>query len=64
MEYRGLHFFVFESRTPGVWTWSVELDARTVETGHAPSREEGVIAAERLIDETLALPNRRQSGKR
>ncbi|MDQ1470566.1 MAG: hypothetical protein QOJ99_2046 [Bryobacterales bacterium] len=63
MEYRGLHFFVFESQTPGVWTWSVDLDARTVETGHAVSREEGVIAGERLIDETLALPNRRQSEK-
>jgi hypothetical protein len=64
MEYRGIYFFVFESRTPGVWTWSVDLDARTVETGPAASREGGVIAAERLIDETLALPNRKQGGKR
>jgi hypothetical protein len=64
MEYRGLHFFVFESQTPGVWTWSVDLDARTVTTGHAASCEDGVKAAERLIDDTLAIRNRKQSGKR
>jgi hypothetical protein len=64
MEYRGIHFFVFESQIPGVWTWSVDLDARTVATGHAASREDGVEAAERLIDDTLALRNRKQSRKR
>jgi hypothetical protein len=59
MEYRGKYYIVFRSPTAIMWTWSVDLDPQTVESGKAASQEAAMQAAEDLIDKSF-LPKKRK----
>ena len=54
MEYRNKYYVVGRSRTSAAWDWTVDLDARTVRSGQAASKQAAIKAAERLIDRVLA----------
>jgi hypothetical protein len=57
MEYRGKFYLVFRSSTPNIWTWSVDLDPQTIESGEATGQNAAIMAAERLIDKSF-LPKK------
>jgi hypothetical protein len=54
MEYRNKTYVVARSRGSDRWDWAVELDARTVRGGRAPSKQAAIKAAHQLIDKALA----------
>jgi hypothetical protein len=62
MEYRGMFYLVFRSSTPNIWTWSVDLDPETIESGEATSRKAAIMAAERLIDKSFLPKKPRLAG--
>lgn len=53
MIYRGIEFSVTQGIEPLVWKWSVSI-GNSAKTGQAKSKPDGVIAAWRTIDTTLA----------
>lgn len=62
MDYRGKFYLVFRDAKPNVWTWSVDLDPHTVESGQATSREGAISAAEHLIDRSFLRKKRKLAG--
>ena len=58
MEYRDKTYVVARSARDR-WDWAVELDARTVRGGRAPSKQAAIKSAERLIDRALAPAGQR-----
>jgi hypothetical protein len=57
MIYKGVEFSVFQGSEPHVWKWSVSI-GNSATTGQAKSQPDGVIAAWRTIDKTLAKKQR------
>lgn len=62
MEYRGKFYLVVPNPTRNMWTWSIDLDPQTVESGEAASRESAIRAAERLIDKSFMPKKQKLAG--
>lgn len=62
MEYRGKFYLVFQNPTPNRWTWSVDLDPHTIESGQAATKTAAIRAAERRIDKSLKPAKQKLAG--
>jgi hypothetical protein len=54
MEYRGKRITIVQGTEPNSYRWTVHLDAKTVKSGVAVSRESAMNSAVWLIDRALA----------
>jgi hypothetical protein len=59
MEYRGKYYVVFQTLGSNTWTWVIDLDPQTIESGQAASEATAIRAAERLIDKSF-LPRKQK----
>jgi hypothetical protein len=59
MEYRGKYYDVFQTLGSKTWTWAIDLDPHTIESGQAASEATAIRAAERLIDKSF-LPRKQK----
>jgi hypothetical protein len=57
MIYKGIEFSVVQGIEPHIWKWSVSI-GNSAKIGQAKSKPDGVIAAWRTIDKTLAKKHR------
>jgi hypothetical protein len=57
MIYKGIEFGVVQGIEPHIWKWSVSI-GNSAKIGQAKSKPDGVIAAWRTIDKTLAKKHR------
>jgi len=54
MEYRGKRITIVQGSEPNSYRWTVHLDAKTVKSGVAVSRDSAMTSAVWLIDRALA----------